>query len=325
MEDKNDKIDLLHQQLINEITPEQKQELASWKRMHPNNGDLLQTLQRMELSPEITAEGEEMRESILTDVNRRIDKLIYKKVRMRIVSIAASILFLLSTGIYLSYFFEKPDAEIALLELQNNTQSISSIILSDSTKVSLNIGSSLFYPEKFTAESRSVKVKGEAFFQVTHDLEHPFIVNTEAIKVQVFGTKFNIKTNDQNDRVEVTLLQGSVGVHAEVGQVILEPGEQAVFNESSRSLSKKKVDTSLYLAWYNNKFHFKNETLEKIARQLEQNFNVQIRITPERLKYKTFTGDFHSEEKLEEILHIITFGEKTGYTIENLQVHIFEK
>ncbi|WP_158712866.1 FecR family protein [Parabacteroides pacaensis] len=325
MEKKNDKIDLLHQQLINEITPEQKQELTSWKRMHPNNGDLLQTLQRIELSPEITANGEEMRESILTDINRRIDKLIYRKIRIRIVSIAASILFLVSTGIYLSYFFEKPDVEIALLELQNNTQSISSIILSDSTKVSLNVGSTLFYPEKFTAKSRNVQVEGEAFFQVTHNPEHPFVVNTKAVKVQVFGTKFNIKTNNQNDRVEVTLLQGSLGVHADTAQVMLEPGEQAVFNESIHSLSKKKVDTSLYLAWYNNKFHFKNETLENIARQLEQNFNIQICITPERLKYKTFTGDFHSEEKLEEILHIITFGEKTGYTIESSQVHIFEK
>ncbi len=88
----------------------------------------------------------------------------------------------------------------------------SQITLSDGTKIWINAGSRFAFPTQFDKNSRVVYLEGEAYFEVAHDENKAFIVNTEAISVKVYGTKFNLSAYKQDKHLETTLLEGKVSV-----------------------------------------------------------------------------------------------------------------
>ena len=97
----------------------------------------------------------------------------------------------------------------------------------------LNHYSSLSYPEKFQSDKREVELNGEAYFEVSKDPKHPFIVQTETIDVQVLGTHFNVDAYHDNLDVKTTLLSGSVAVSNKSKSVrmVLKPNEIAIYNK----------------------------------------------------------------------------------------------
>src|SRR5690606_24364994 len=86
------------------------------------------------------------------------------------------------------------------------------VTLSDGTRVWLNSVSELVYPTRFDDQERNVWVKGEAYFEVAHDSNRPFIVHSAKQNIRVLGTKFNIHAYDDEIIHHTTLVQGSVEV-----------------------------------------------------------------------------------------------------------------
>jgi transmembrane sensor len=84
--------------------------------------------------------------------------------------------------------------------------------LADGTKIWLNAGSKLTYPETFRGEKREIKLEGEAFLDVAHDPAQAFIVHTGQVSTQVLGTSFNIKAYANERFIKVDVLSGKVGV-----------------------------------------------------------------------------------------------------------------
>ena len=165
-----------------------------------------------------------------------------------------------------------------MVEMVNPMGMRSSVVLSDGTKVILNAGTTLSYPTAFVSGQREVKVNGEAFFEVSHDKEHPFIVSAENVKVKVLGTKFNVKAYDDDDNIEVTLAEGKVGVGLDTKNLIHNAGTANKIYESLIALSRERSEITSYTSWICGKFYFTNYPLEKIAKQLERSFNVRIQI-----------------------------------------------
>lgn len=86
-------------------------------------------------------------------------------------------------------------AEISKITMATSIGENKTLTLSDGTKVTLNANTSLSYPEEFTGESREVSLRGEAFFDVSHNPDKPFMVATgNGMKIQVLGTEFNVKS-----------------------------------------------------------------------------------------------------------------------------------
>lgn len=100
-----------------------------------------------------------------------------------------------------------------------------SMNLSDGTHVWLNAGSRIEYPVVFDRKARRVKVSGEAMFEVTHDANRPFIVETFVSEIEVLGTKFNVVADESRSLFSTTLLEGKVKVTSGDQNVILHPDE----------------------------------------------------------------------------------------------------
>ena len=109
----------------------------------------------------------------------------------------------------------------------------SQVVLPDGTKVWLNSSSSVEYVAPFFSRQRRVKMEGEAYFEVEHDRRAPFVVSTNGLDIEVLGTRFNIRNDDNEHRVTTVLLEGAVKAYAsgrEQASVRLHPAQQLVFD-----------------------------------------------------------------------------------------------
>lgn len=145
--------------------------------------------------------------------------------------------------------------------------------LPDGTKVWLNAASTIKYPVSFSSRQarRVLLLSGEAYFEVSKDKKHPFIVQTDQQEVKVLGTHFNINNYKDESSVKTTLLEGSIIVN---NQVILKPGEQATNN--TNNISIKTVDINAAVDWKNNDFILDGESFGSIMRKISRWYDVQI-------------------------------------------------
>ncbi len=179
------------------------------------------------------------------------------------------------------------------------------LTLSDETKVYLNAETKLEFPVSFKDKYRIVKLDGEAYFEVSKDSAHPFIVETNSLKVKVLGTSFNLRSYDDDKEVFTTLVEGKVEVSDEHSAQIITPGEQVVYNKEDGEMEVRKVDVSLYTAWQSGKFVFKNERLEDIMKYLSKWYEFEYRFKDEEAKELLIGASIDRYEDMISIVNVL--------------------
>lgn len=203
------------------------------------------------------------------------------------------------------------------------------IVLSDGTKVYLNSGTTFKYPVKFIAgNNRQVYLlEGEAYFDVTEDSAHPFIVNSSKVNVRVLGTEFNISSYPEDHSINTVLVEGSVSIfdketaYNNATAAKLKPGFKASWNKKDNNLAIDKVDTSIYTSWKNGKLIFRNTQFKNIIKKLERHYNVVITNNNTKLNEQYFDATF-DVETIEQVLNSFNRSFKIQYKIENNQIYI---
>lgn len=185
------------------------------------------------------------------------------------------------------------------------------LVLSDGTTIHLNAGSSLKYPVKFIeGKKREVFLKGEAFFDVTKDAYHPFVVNVNDLNVRVLGTKFNVSSYPEEENINTVLVEGSVALHGNdkgfdsKKTILLEPGYKGEWNQKSKEASISKVDTKMYTSWLEGRMIFRNTPFRVIRKKLERHYNVSIKNNNKILDEKTYNAVF-DVESIEQVLRTL--------------------
>lgn len=177
------------------------------------------------------------------------------------------------------------------------------ILLSDGSKVWLDVGSSLTYPVAFLGNERKVSVKGEAYFEVAHDASKPFFVSCEKMNIRVLGTRFNVNAfEDDGSDIKVTLLEGAVKVANDKAKGSLKPGQQAVVNAQIKILND--VDLDQVMGWKNGYFEFNNSSLQTVLNQVSRWYNIDV-VYAGYNKPRQFIGEIQRDLNLSEILKIL--------------------
>lgn len=151
------------------------------------------------------------------------------------------------------------------------------LTLPDKSKVWLNAASGLTYSATLIEHGvRRVKLIGEAYFEISKDKAHPFVVQTDKQEVEVLGTHFNVNNYSDELTVKTTLLEGSVRVtgKAEGIEKMLKPNQQAVLDNGKLTINN--VDAEEVVAWKNGLFVFEDEPLESVMRKIARWYNVEI-------------------------------------------------
>lgn len=185
------------------------------------------------------------------------------------------------------------------------------LVLSDSTQVWLNSGTTLRYPVLFPDDERKVELQGEAYFKVKKG-EAPFRVESHGQTVEVLGTQFNMSSYDDNQAVLTTLVEGKLKVFLTdepEKQEILLPGRQSCFSRNTRSLSQYVVNINEFVAWKDGWFVFNHATLKSMMQTLSRWYNVEVIFRNEQSGSIRFTGEIRRYDNLNELLFFI---EKTN-------------
>lgn len=150
------------------------------------------------------------------------------------------------------------------------------VILSDGTEVLLNSDSRLAYPTVFKGKERVVSLEGEAYFNVTKDAEHPFIVNSGNVQVRVLGTEFNMCSYSPDD-VRITLIEGKVAVSdtCSLQSIEMKPGQSAHL-VSHGTFAVEEVDTESFLYWKEGFFYFDDVTLVDMMKEIGKWYNIDV-------------------------------------------------
>lgn len=176
------------------------------------------------------------------------------------------------------------------------------LVLPDGTNVWLNAASSIRYPVVFNNNERVVDITGEAYFEVAHNKKQPFRVRTTGgTEIEVLGTHFNINSYDNEESVNTTLLEGSVRVLHNGGQLILKPGQQAQSTATGAINLRKQVNLEQVMAWKNGIFDFQDATLEEVMRQLERWYDIEV-VYEKNIPKLEFYGKMGKDLSLESVL-----------------------
>lgn len=237
---------------------------------------------------------------------------------------AAAAVVLLCLSVWTAYLYMEP----VTIQTVSTLAETRTIHLPDGSTVTLNHYSSLSYPEKFKSGKREVELNGEAYFEVSKDKKHPFIVQTETINIEVLGTHFNVDAYPDNPDVRTTLLTGSVAVSNKSKSVsmILKPNEIAIYNKVKEKLTCKVLENAQdEISWRNGEFIFDDLTLQEIARELSNSFGTTIQIADTALQSYRITARFRNGEDLDTILSVLHNAGYFNYSQDNKQIIITTK
>lgn len=150
------------------------------------------------------------------------------------------------------------------------------LTLPDGTKVWLNSASTLRFPTSFPGNRRVVEMTGEAYFEVAKNVQKPFIVKVNGMKVKVLGTHFNIMAYDDEPTVETTLLEGAVSVKKGRKKILLRPGQQARMDKQGKITVAKNESVDKIIAWKNNLFWFEENDIHEVMRQVSRWYDADV-------------------------------------------------
>lgn len=197
--------------------------------------------------------------------------------------------------------------------------------LVDGSLVVINSGSRLRFPVSFNGKSREVFLSGGACFEVAKDSLKPFIVHANEADVRVLGTLFDVSAYEDEERVEVTLVNGAVKIAVDGSNARLVPNEQFVFNRRTGETLVREVDAESYIAWTNGIFRFDALPLDLLMKKLSRWFDIQYEFEDDVLKEVLYSGGFRKYDNIQDILNMIGEVTNISFIVTNDVIKINKK
>ena len=314
--------------------PEQDS-VEAWAEEKPENRTFLNDLEKFRIASDTSRVDEETRIA-WSKLKQNIDKSentgVYtlRSNRKRIYQqfpvfkVAASITFLILLAGALTIFKHKDGqlTENTKVETINEGNTKTKVLLPDGTTVWLNAKSKLTYPKSFAGlKTREVSLEGEAFFDVTHDENAPFVVNTINFHIEVLGTAFNVRSYAEDANQVTTLVRGSIklkvlgGTKVQEQEVLMTPNQEITYNKDVNEIKLGYVKAIEASAWIEGKYKFKQKSFREIANALERGYHVRFAFCDSATQYLTFTGTLSQDDKIDQIMKVIKLGVPITYKI----------
>jgi len=231
------------------------------------------------------------------------------------LKIAASVILVLSFSLFWAQK-NSPKKDSDPIKYATSTATVGkrmNLKLSDGSIITLNAGSKVRYPLSFNGKERLVELlEGEAFFDVAHDADKPFIVIAGKTRTHVLGTAFNIRSYASFADVQITVARGKVGVMktdksqkpAGPAELLL-PNDQLVINKSTGNVIRQTVNANEAIGWISGKQIFNNESLANVTTILENTYGVKFAFTEKDMEKIRFSASYDSTDSFNEIIFSI--------------------
>ena len=307
--------DLLYRYFDGDTTPDEERRIMEWAEASPENYRLYLEERRLWCA-------------LLLHAGRRTARrpALWRRLAAWRVSGAAACILLL-VGLAGIFFAGRmvPDGRMQQVVVPAGQRV--ELRLADGTKVWLNSSSSVEYVAPFFSRQRRVKMEGEAYFEVEHDRRAPFVVSTNGLDIEVLGTRFNIRNDDNEHRVTTVLLEGAVKAYAsgrEQASVRLHPAQQLVFDTRTHAMRLTDCPSAeRSINWIDGRFCFEHDTFGEIVAELKRYYNVDIRFMDNRLRDMRFSGNFRVEDGIYHIMSVLQLTYKFNYRIAGNDIELY--
>jgi transmembrane sensor len=193
------------------------------------------------------------------------------------------------------------------------------VMLPDSSTVLLHNGSSINYAVK--GKVRELKLVGEAYFDIRHLANQPFVIYTGKIKTTVLGTAFNIKAYP-GQNVTVSVSRGKVSVADEGNHAVttLLPNQQAVYNTTTEKVDQTNVEARETITWAKQDMQFDGMPYSQLAERLSRRYGVEVKFKNPEIEKCLITGRFTGTESLNQVLNTLSDIVGSTYSIDGKTV-----
>jgi len=241
------------------------------------------------------------------------------------VRIAATLLILLGIGTVLIYLNNNEVLSRNIVVATSDNQKNLQVTLPDGSNIFLNRNTRLSYKANFGKHGRNLILTGEAFFDITHDVNNPFIIDAGKARIKVLGTSFNVITNNSESAVEVFVKTGKVMVTGNEGtkNLILDPGFIGTMNSE---MSEKSVNNDPnYMSWNTGLLLYDGQTLDVVFRDLKRVYNMDIIADDPGILENKWTTDPIDNLTEETIIRLICGSFNLSYTKDGNVYHLVKK
>ncbi len=193
--------------------------------------------------------------------------------------------------------------------------------LTDGSTVVLNANTELSVPKKFAEKSRTVKLRGEAFFEVQPDREKPFVIDAGLGQVTVLGTSFHVRAYAGTD-LEVYVESGRVELSAvdpvtgDTAKMVLKAGERGRIKPGTNAISKPAEIGPDELFWANKKLIFQETKLSLVFDLLKKHYDASIEVQDTTIRNCLLSATF-TDEPIDQILEVIAASFNLTLSVEN--------
>ena len=241
------------------------------------------------------------------------------------IRVAAIFLFLTTAGLLINKQIEDQNTSHQLHTVIVPPGQRINLILADNSSIWLNANTTFKYPSQFSKKQREVYLDGEAYFDVSSDEKHPFIINTTQGGIKVTGTTFNVLAYSKYGKFETSLFEGNVGVYLKNNEeeiVDIKPTQKTVYKNGKLQVSD--INDYDEFLWRRGLIAFNNKQLNEILSVLEQYFDTEIKIDTDCLPDNTYTGKFRQSDGIDYALRVLQKSIHFNYERDNEQqiIHI---
>lgn len=325
---KEECIEIFERYIQNRANEDEVKRLSIWIK---SNQEISLWLEQQILASSSTIDSE-LQLRMLKNIESEIDAKnnadnLQRHIRFRLnrwIRVAALFLLPLLTAAGMYFYMSRNGSSSAPLIISVERGQKANIILPDGSKAWLNSQSKLTYSADYNVNKRELQLDGEAYFEVAHNPQKPFIVKSSDIRVEALGTAFGVKAYDEDNLISSILMRGKVRVTTPDGESILVPNERVIYDKAAHKRTQSKVRNATdFTGWIHNELRFENESLEEIAKNIQRIYNVEIVFATENIKNQRYTGTVNNNS-LESVLNIITLTSPLSFQIKNQKVTLYE-
>lgn len=315
----------------NQASPSETQKVLEWFETHEGerylkerfeiDGDLMDSNDLRKMVPEL--DSDKLYKSIQLNIKkkrkvfslRRTDWLGYT------VKAAAAVLVILTASLFTithQQYLSEQVVESEPVLFQTEDEQHREITLGDGTVVRMNSNSEIVVSPDFMRGTREIILTGEAYFEVEHNPEQPFIIHANQSTVEVLGTAFNVRSFSEENNVQVAVVEGSVLFkEASVENphdltAILSNGQYGYLDLSERTIFVDDYAIENYLVWKNGRLVFNNLSLNQICVQLNRLCEITCSFEDDEIKDLQLTANF-SNDSIEKTLSVISLSLNIKY------------
>lgn len=315
--------DILIRYIDGMLTEEEAVEVKNWRAASLENEKLLE---QVYFTAQVASRLKVMRTVNPDEALSRFKSRIHKKEKrlalrqvLGVIQRAAAVLFIPVFLLSAYLFIQQGQGNVRTLAVRTNPGVVSAFDLPDGSKVWLNANSELRYPSDFNADTRTVELTGQGYFEVTKNAHKPFIVKADKdYSVEVLGTSFNVSAYKDESMIETTLVEGSVKLNVVSGgkrmTQMLKPNEKAEYQKGADKIKVFDVNTEYDTAWKNGEIIFRNHPMDKVLKTLERHYHEVFEVKDNEILKSIITARF-KDEQLPQVLEYLKLASGIQYAI----------